>query len=217
MHQNNKTKSNDKQNMEQNLVNTNDARLLLAQTVSVKKNKTITKNEFNERSIEYDPTGLQASYIRSNNRRSSAQSLKSDVSSEDQQQQQEGATGSSLDTMLLNQPKRSNSSNSNNPNNSVLLTDRSSTPPLYKVLPPVIKRLSENVPPPDPKPFLQSAASTLHSRARKDLLQRRTLISLPPINKSFELNHLAVESPHKSVHNNNSNKMVNEHNNSSAN
>ena len=52
-----------------------------------------------------------------------------------------------------------------------------------------------------PKPFLQSAASVLHPKSKKDLLQthRRTLISLPPI-KPFELNQLAVESPLKGTH-----------------
>lgn len=76
---------------------------------------------------------------------------------------------------------------------------RSTTPPVQlpqKVLPPVIKRVSEVIPPPDPKPFLLSAASTLHSRNRKDYLQRKALISLPPI-KPFEINHLVVESPLK--------------------
>lgn len=73
---------------------------------------------------------------------------------------------------------------------------RSVTPPVQKVLPPVIKRVSEVVPPPDPKPFLLSAASTLHTRNRKDYLQRKALISLPPI-KPFEINHFVVESPLK--------------------
>jgi hypothetical protein len=45
---------------------------------------------------------------------------------------------------------------------------------------------------------LQSAASTLHIRNKKDILQRKALFSLPPI-KPFELNHLAVESPHKCI------------------
>jgi len=69
-----------------------------------------------------------------------------------------------------------------------------------KLLPPVVKR-SGDVMVPDPKPFLQSMSSTLHSRSRKELLQRRTLITLPQI-KSFDnhlVNHLAVESPLKSV------------------
>ena len=84
-------------------------------------------------------------------------------------------------------------------------SERSLTPPANKILPPVIKfKPSENVAPmPDPKPFLQSAASILHPKSKKDLLQRRTLISLPPI-KPFELNQLAVESPLKGTHNNQS-------------
>lgn len=144
-------------------------------------------------------------------RRSSAHSAKSDYSLMENHAVIGGASASGLIDPVTSTLIRPSSSNSN-PNGSTLLTDRSSTPPAHKVLPPVIKRSSENVPPnvPDPKPFLQSAASTLHSRTRKELIQRRTLISLPPINKSFELSHLAVESPHK---NNNSNKI--EHNNSS--
>ena len=143
-------------------------------------------------------------------RRSSAHSAKSDYSLMENHAAIGGSFGLIDPTAsTLIRPVSSNS----NPNGSNLLTDRSLTPPTHKVLPPVIKRSSENVPPnvPDPKPFLQSAASTLHSRTRKELIQRRTLISLPPINKSFELSHLAVESPHK---NNNSNKI--EHNNSSS-
>jgi hypothetical protein len=38
----------------------------------------------------------------------------------------------------------------------------------------------------------------LHIRNKKDILQRKALLSLPPI-KPFELNHLAVESPHKCI------------------
>ena len=84
-------------------------------------------------------------------------------------------------------------------------SERSLTPPHHKVLPPVIKfKPFENTAPvPDPKPFLQSAASILHPKSKKDLLQRRTLISLPPI-KPFEMNQLAVESPLKGTHNNTS-------------
>lgn len=206
LHQLNKTKSLESQEAKAIYVGTN-------QPVSAKK-KSLTTNRFesNERSLELDSAGLQSSLVKFpiKVRRNSAYSVKSETSDE-----QMGATGILEQANLLNQPKRSNSSNSNNPSNSVLLlTDRSSTPPLHKMLPPVVKRSSENVPPPDPKPFLQSAASTLHSRTKKDLIQRRTLISLPPINKTFELNHLAVESPHKHS-SNNSNKI--EHNNSSAN
>ena len=177
--------------------------------------------------IEYD-----SAYINSKNqRKNSAYSAKSDQYSISDEQYPAGAA-CSLDTtkqQLINN-QRLNSSSSHNsaaaaaaPNS----TDRSLTPTIHsstKILPPVVKRLSENVPPPDPKPFLQSAASTLHSRNKnhnsnnnnnnKELIQRRTLISLPPINKSFEVNHLiVVESPHKQ--NNNQNKI--EHNNSSAN
>ena len=91
-------------------------------------------------------------------------------------------------------------------------SEGSETPLVFqKVLPPVIKRLSENVPPPDPKPFLLSAASTLHTRNKKDIVQRRTLISLPPI-KPFDINQLAIESPYKATHNNShSNKIVEDH------
>lgn len=205
LHHMNKTKSLEQDSKQQALF------LSLNQPVSAKKKSN--KNELADRSIEFDSSaaaGLQSSLVKltPKNRRNSAQSIKSDLSDE----QAVGAT--SLDPSIY-QLKRSNSSNSNNPTNSVLiLSDRSSTPPTHKVLPPVIKRSSENVPPPDPKPFLQSAASTLHSRTKKDLIQRRTLISLPPISKSFELNHLAVESPHKHS-SNNSNKI--EPNNSSAN
>lgn len=91
---------------------------------------------------------------------------------------------------------RSSSVRSNSPRS------RSITPPVQKILPPVIKRVSEVIPPPDPKPFLLSAASTLHTRSRKDYLQRKALISLPPI-RPYELNHLAVESPLKIGHKNN--------------
>lgn len=71
-----------------------------------------------------------------------------------------------------------------------------------KLLPPVavVKRsLDANVP--DPKPFLQSMSSTLHSRSKKELLQRRALIALPQI-KPYEtamIQQLAVESPIKSL------------------
>lgn len=131
-----------------------------------------------------------------------------------------------------NPMRRSNSSNSNLVS---ARSDRSQSPQLNninnhnsnnnninKVLPPVVKRPSENVPPPDPKPFLQSAASTLHARTKKELIQRRTLMSLPPI-KPFELNQLAVESPHKLMmslsHNNSSlvNGQPNEPKNNSSN
>ncbi len=65
------------------------------------------------------------------------------------------------------------------------------------VLPPPSVNKADLVPPPDPKPFLlQSSASTLHSRSKKELIQRRTLISLPPI-KPYEINQLAVECPIK--------------------
>jgi hypothetical protein len=99
--------------------------------------------------------------------------------------------------------RRSSPSNSASTNR----TDRSSTPPATatgKALPPVIKRTIENVPASaDPMPFLNSTASTLHTRSRKDFIQRRTLITLPPI-KPFEMmNQLAVESPHKALHNSN--------------
>jgi hypothetical protein len=59
-------------------------------------------------------------------------------------------------------------------------------------LPPPMFNKADSVPPPDPKPFLQSSASTLHSRSKKDLIQRRALISLPPI-KPYEIGQLAVE------------------------
>lgn len=52
------------------------------------------------------------------------------------------------------------------------------------------------------KPFLNSTPITLHSRSKRDLLQRRTLITLPPI-KPFEINQLAVESPLKMAHHQN--------------
>lgn len=72
-----------------------------------------------------------------------------------------------------------------------------------KLLPPVavVKRsLDPNVP--DPKPFLQSMSSTLHSRSKnKEILQRRALIALPQI-KPYDtsmLSQLAVESPLKSI------------------
>jgi hypothetical protein len=74
-------------------------------------------------------------------------------------------------------------------------SDRSQT---KSALPPPSFNKADSVPPPDPKPFLlQSSASTLHSRSKKELIQRRTLISLPPI-KPYEINQLAVESPLKS-------------------
>ena len=85
-----------------------------------------------------------------------------------------------------------------------------------KILPPVIKfkhsldTVDSSNPEPSSrhhhhhsKPFLQSAASILHPKSKKDLLQRRALISLPPI-KPFELSQLAVESPLKGTHNNTS-------------
>ncbi len=97
-----------------------------------------------------------------------------------------------------------NRSNSAHSNLGSAHTERSLSPHIHnKTLPPVVKRPSENVPPPDPKPFLQSAASTLHTRTKKDILQRRTLISLPPI-KPFEMSQLAVESPHKMMSHNGS-------------
>ena len=90
-------------------------------------------------------------------------------------------------------------------------SDRSQSPRIHnKILPPVVKRPSEIVPPPDPKPFLQSAASTLHTRAKKEMIQRRTLISLPPI-KPFEL---AVESPHKMMHPHHNGQSTEQKNNS---
>lgn len=173
--------------------------------------------------IEYD-----SAYINSKNqRKNSAYSAKSDQYSISDEQYPAGAA-CSLDTtkqQLINNQRLNSSSSHNSAAAAAAPTDRSLTPTIHsstKILPPVVKRLSENVPPPDPKPFLQSAASTLHSRNKnhnsnnnnKELIQRRTLISLPPINKSFEVNHLiVVESPHKQ--NNNQNKI--EHNNSSAN
>lgn len=86
-----------------------------------------------------------------------------------------------------------------------------------KLLPPVavVKRsLDANIP--DPKPFLQSMSSTLHSRSKKELMQRRTLIALPQI-KSYEaamIQQLAVESPIKyqqigQQHVNNNNNSAN--------
>lgn len=102
-------------------------------------------------------------------------------------------------------------------------SDRSDTVHLNdlksKLLPPVVKRSgdcgnsntgSSHVP--DPKPFLQSTSSTLHSRSRKELLQRR--IALPQIKSFLDVGQLAVESPIKSMgghqgqhldHNNSSN------------
>ena len=65
-------------------------------------------------------------------------------------------------------------------------------------LPPPTINKADTVPPPDPKPFLQSSASTLYTRSKKDaIVQRRTLISLPPI-KPYEIGQLAVECPIKS-------------------
>lgn len=87
-----------------------------------------------------------------------------------------------------------------------------------KLLPPVavVKRsLDANIP--DPKPFLQSMSSTLHSRSKKELMQRRTLIALPQI-KSYEaamIQQLAVESPIK--YQQIGQQHVNNNNNNSAN
>ena len=99
----------------------------------------------------------------------------------------------------------------NSSNISSVLSERSDVYESKKVLPPVIKRPAEAIPPPDPKPFLQSAASTLHSRSKKELLQRRTLIALPQI-KSFEvINQLAVESPHKTILNKTGSQIAHDH------
>jgi hypothetical protein len=127
-----------------------------------------------------------------------------------------------FDSDLLNTDYGQHSEiNNNNSNNYTNLrspsnlgsahSDRSQSPRMNnKVLPPVVKRPSEIVPPPDPKPFLQSAASTLHTRAKKEIIQRRTLISLPPI-KPFEL---AVESPHKMMHSHHNGQSTEQKNNS---
>ena len=105
----------------------------------------------------------------------------------------------------------------NSSNISSVLSERSDVYESKKVLPPVIKRHAEANPPPDPKPFLQSAASTLHSRSKKELLQRRTLIALPQI-KSFEvINQLAVESPHKTILNKAGSQIAHDHHNNNNN
>jgi hypothetical protein len=81
-----------------------------------------------------------------------------------------------------------------------------------KLLPPVaVAKRSLDASIPDPKPFLQSMSSTLHSRSKKELLQRRTLIALPRI-KSYEaalIQQLAVESPIKYQQPNNNNSATN--------
>lgn len=91
---------------------------------------------------------------------------------------------------------------SSNSNSSSARSDRSASPPVQattKPLPPVIKRTFENVPSTaDPMPFLNSTASTLHLRSKKDFIQKRTLIALPPI-KPFEISQFAVESPLKTT------------------
>ena len=108
-------------------------------------------------------------------------------------------SASNLNLLAERPPKSSLRSNS-------ARSDRSLSSP--KILPPTSNNKADIIPPPDPKPFLQSSASQLHNRSKKEnIAQRRTLISLPPL-KPYEINQLAVECPHNSLYKKNSSNLI---------
>lgn len=217
LHNTNKSKSHviDPRDSINNTISISDS--VLSPGRKKKSNRITARHDDNKEDLVFENAAAlnlhsKASINNLNERRMSTESISMEAELVDNPNISKGAGGNSLKSFTQQRLTSSLSSTHS------ISSDRSETAHLTdlknKILPPVVKRsLDPTVP--DPKPFLQSTSSTLHTRSKKDLVQRRTLITLPRI-KSYEmLQHLAVESPLKSVNHHGPHHI--DHNNSSAN